>query len=327
MSRTDSLVIKGIAILFMLFYHLFHIGNEAYTDYFYIADMPLAYYIARVMNPVAFFLVITGYGAYVNRNTTNLNHVTVKLLRLYILFWLISFTFVLIARCILGNSLYPGSALIIFQNLSGIRTSWNYEAWFLLPYALVAINQKFIIRLIGNRNPIIIFSLFYAVSVLSGWLTPRLQQTVFAIMPIAKIPFLYFNLLPAFIIGVYIAKYQIIEKIRVGGGKSLLLMLIVVCLRILLAFLPGHELFVGVIIVLLLKLSRPKWIDSLLIELGRRSTSIWLIHSWFCYYLFKDFIYSFKSPIIIFIVLLLLSWVSAIIFDFLNKLIQRLIFK
>ena len=327
MSRTESLIIKGIAILFMLFYHLFHKGTEAYTDYLYIADMPVTYYIARVMNPVAFFLVVTGYGAYVNRNTSNLKHIIVKLCRLYVLFWLISLTFVFIARFVLGNSLYPGSALIVFQNMSGILTSWNYEAWFLLPYALVAISSNFIIRFIDNRNPIIIYALFFSVSVLCGWLTPRLQQTVFATLPIAKIPLLFFNLLPAFLIGVYMAKYQLINKIRIGGGKCLFLILIIVCARIILFFLPGHDLFVGAVIVLLLNLPRPQWVDKILIDLGRHSTSMWLIHSWFCYYLFKDFIYSFYSPMLIFAVLLLLSWVSAIVADYLNKLIQRLIFR
>lgn len=68
---------------------------------------------------------------------------------------------------------------------------------------------------------------------------------------------------------------------------------------------------------------RPKLIDKLLIELGHRSTSMWLIHSWFCYYLFKDFIYSFNYPIIIFTVLLSLSWITAFAFDSINRLLQH----
>lgn len=33
--------------------------------------------------------------------------------------------------------------------------------------------------------------------------------------------------------------------------------------------------------------------------LGRFSTSVWLIHTWFCYYLFHDFIYGLHYPILI----------------------------
>lgn len=70
-------------------------------------------------------------------------------------------------------------------------------------------------------------------------------------------------------------------------------------------------------------LHRFSWVDKILMELGKRSTSIWLIHTYFCYYLFQNFIYSFKYPIIIFIVLMTISWMCAIVIDKLNLIIQK----
>ena len=41
--------------------------------------------------------------------------------------------------------------------------------------------------------------------------------------------------------------------------------------------------------------------------LGKYSTSVWLIHTWFCYYLFHDFIYGFHYPLLILAVELAMS--------------------
>ena len=68
---------------------------------------------------------------------------------------------------------------------------------------------------------------------------------------------------------------------------------------------------------------RFSWVDKVLIELGKRSTSIWFIHTYFCYYFFQDFIYSFKYPIIIFGVLMVISWLCAIVIDKIKAVLQK----
>lgn len=68
-------------------------------------------------------------------------------------------------------------------------------------------------------------------------------------------------------------------------------------------------------IVLFLKLNRPSFVDSFLMEMGRRSTSMWFVHTYFAYYLFHDFIYGFKYPLLIFFVLLACSYLTAIVVD------------
>lgn len=40
--------------------------------------------------------------------------------------------------------------------------------------------------------------------------------------------------------------------------------------------------------------------------------NMWFIHTCICYYLFKDFIYGFKYPIIIYTVVVVLSLLCAI---------------
>lgn len=85
----------------------------------------------------------------------------------------------------------------------------------------------------------------------------------------------------------------------------------------------AYPLYSAAFIVLFAKIRRPSWLDTALNELGKRSTSMWFVHSYFCYYLFKDFIYDFRYPIVIFTALLTISYLTAITIDYLNKLMQR----
>lgn len=57
---------KGVAILLMLFLHLFNRqGNvELCSPILYVGDTPLITYLVRATNPVAFFLILGGYGMY-----------------------------------------------------------------------------------------------------------------------------------------------------------------------------------------------------------------------------------------------------------------------
>ena len=84
-----------------------------------------------------------------------------------------------------------------------------------------------------------------------------------------------------------------------------------------------YPLYSAAFIVLFAKIRRPSWLDTALNELGKRSTSMWFVHSYFCYYLFKDFIYGLRFPIVIFAVLLTLCYLTAIAIDWLNGLAQK----
>lgn len=66
MNKQESAVLKGIAILFMLFLHLFHHPEEVnvLTNYIYIHDTPVTSYLVRLTDPVFLFLLISGYGLY-----------------------------------------------------------------------------------------------------------------------------------------------------------------------------------------------------------------------------------------------------------------------
>ena len=50
-------------------------------------------------------------------------------------------------------------------------------------------------------------------------------------------------------------------------------------------------------------------------------STMWFVHTYFCYYMFHDFIYSFKYPLAIYLVLISLSYLVAVIVDSIRNLL------
>ena len=64
MSKEQSTILKGIAILMMLFYHLFFRAglDELCSPLVMLGDDPLVSSLSRACYPVPFFLILSGYG-------------------------------------------------------------------------------------------------------------------------------------------------------------------------------------------------------------------------------------------------------------------------
>lgn len=63
-----------------------------------------------------------------------------------------------------------------------------------------------------------------------------------------------------------------------------------------------------------------EWLNAILTRLGTQSTNMWLCHTFFCYYIFKEQIYAQKYSPVIFFALIVISYLST------NKRIQKLLF-
>lgn len=68
----------------------------------------------------------------------------------------------------------------------------------------------------------------------------------------------------------------------------------------------------------------PGWIKLVLARLGDQSMNMWMIHTWFCYYLFHDFIYSFSYPVLIFVVLTVISYICSLIINWIALPVERM---
>lgn len=324
MSIRDTTILKGVAILFMLYVHLFgRLWNvDLCTTYLSLNDMPLVYLFCRCSSPVAFFLILSGYGLYISYSKRNRN-ILKRILKLYIHYWISMIIFVGIGFWVVGYSIYPGSCLKILENITGWYTSYNGEIWFLFPYVLLAVTSSCIFHTM-DKIRIILFFLITGTIYFISYLTIHLFGAIYLYShQFAYMPILYLSLLFPFVLGAILAKYDIVGKIKLGGMQSLLLLLLLIISRMCIETGIFHVIYAAIFIVLFVHIKRAEWLDCFLYEMGRRSTSMWFVHSYFCYYLFHDFIYGFKYPLVIFLVLLLCSYISAIIIDYLNNNIQK----
>lgn len=204
MSREESLIIKGVAILLMLFYHLFN--RSDYVDMcqsiMYIGDTPLVHILTKAANPVAFFIMLSGYGLYISHNKGPYN-VWQKVKKLYIHYWITLMIFVPIGFFVIGSYKYLGNLNNIIGNIIGWNVSYNGEIWFLLPYTILMLGSSFIIKILDMRSPKLCIVVSFIISLGCGWLIPR-NDLVFI-----HICLLVGTFLGAFTLGVYMSKYQI----------------------------------------------------------------------------------------------------------------------
>lgn len=102
LSKKQTDITKGVAILFMLLLHLF--CTREYEGLFepliMIGNIPLIYYIALFGDMcVAIYCFCSGYGlmiGYKNNNENYFKKNLIRILKLYINFWIILILFVLI---------------------------------------------------------------------------------------------------------------------------------------------------------------------------------------------------------------------------------------
>ena len=88
MTREQTTILKGVAILMMLFLHLFNnpdIGNFC-DPLIFLGGVPLVNIISRACNPVGIFLMLSGYGLSYTYFHSNLSFKgqSRRLLKLYI---------------------------------------------------------------------------------------------------------------------------------------------------------------------------------------------------------------------------------------------------
>lgn len=141
MNKTESLILKGVAILLMLYLHLFNqMQNvDLCSSLLYIGNLPLAFLLSRATNPVPFFLILSGYGLYTVIRKNSQYNILRKMRRLYIHYWITLSIFVPLGAWIVGCDRYPGSIITIIKNVTAWHTTWNGEIWFLFPYLLLVV--------------------------------------------------------------------------------------------------------------------------------------------------------------------------------------------
>lgn len=337
MSKHTTTLIKGLAILMMLWLHLFndtHVG--AASPLWFIGGVPVVSLIARACNPVDLFIVLSGYGF---RYTFYHGDVSVRLqfrrlLKLYICYWLTLIIFVGIGSFV-NPANYPGSFSKVLLNVTSLDHTYNYETWFLLPYAIVSIFARRIFQLqnkIGNLWSLAIWIVLYLAScfVISRNLVPQVPVVgdVLSTMVVC-VKFVF-----PFVIGSCLYDIAVRNnglKLRwLNTWKALSLLLLLLLSHTLFHSQAPNPLYAGGVTILMNNISFPSTVDKALSVLGKYSMPMWLTHTYFSIYLFSSLIYGFRYPLLIYVVLVGVSLITAVaimpLSRAINKFVERRIF-
>ena len=335
MTKEQTTILKGVAILMMLFLHLFNnpeLGKIC-EPLVYIGNLPLVNILSRACNPVGIFLMLSGYGlSYTySHSSITLKGQGKRLLKLYIHYWIILFIFVGIGSFVRPER-YPGSLTDIFLNVTSLSNSYNSETWFLFPYMLLSITSLWIFKCIdklGNVKSLILSWILYLAScyVISRYVAVSQSFTAWYTYFLT-----YFDVLFCFVIGAVF--YRLVTK---GKGTILflkrhkilpyILLLVLVALNCVISSAATSYFFESSYIFLLLHIEFRGVVKCFLMKMGKRSMVMWLTHSFFCYHIFHDFIYGFKYPLLIYVVLLVISYVVSLPISFIAKCVIKCVFK
>lgn len=324
-------MLKGVAILMMLFLHLFMRTNLAdlCQPLLFAGNIPLVHIITRACSPVAFFLIMSGYGlSYVYfHGTLALSTQSRRLLKLFISYWIILLVFVSIGHFIKPD-LYPGSIGKIISNVTSWSSSYDAVTWFLFPYMLLSLTSMWIFKIMDRIGNIYSFLLSMFLYLSSCYIISRYIAPAKAYDTILAHGLTYFDLLFSFVIGAILHRIaeskgleiKTFSKSRLLTLTTLAVLFILMCFVTTDAFNPIYSLLFTLLFV---NLRIGGVVKKFLMAMGKQSMPMWMIHTFFCNYLFQDFIFGFRYPLLIYIVLIAISYVTSIPIMWASKFVCR----
>lgn len=359
-TKNDTLCIKALAVMLMLIHHLFTFPEKfaegvSFTSMYTFPDAVTIESIAGNFGKlcVALFMLLSGYGIYKSymakeqpvSGKTAAGMVIKRLKSVYIKYWQILIIFGLIGL-IIGSEKISKRPVDWIKNLLAIDTTFYDEAWFLTLYVVVIVLFPLVARWFTRKHSnaisdivwLIIFNAF-AATVFSkfvgetGFMQDYNATYLHSKMQVAL------NMLPMFMGGCYLAKYNIIEEVRnripkawvakIFGAFLVVITFIVRqnwAMRVAwgwdrLDFIYAALFTIGFALIL----DGLKILNKGLAFIGKYSTGIWLTHAFFCYYYCQRLIYAPKNAILIFLLTLAIALLCAWAIDTAGKFIWKYI--
>ncbi len=340
-TKKDTSIIKGIAIILMFMHHLFAYPDRIKGGSSYIALFPMYGTSLEVIVAlfgklcVAMFLFLSGFGMYKKVAKSEKDTISIvfkKLKELYVNYWIIFLIFIPISFFI-GMRIFKFNEF--FDNLIGYQSTYDGEWWFFELYVLTMITFPVTIKVI-RKNYITSIVSIILMSVGTRTILPTLMnndifknftQTFFY----NEISFLL-GWLPCFLMGCAFAKFNLFSKIKKLLRENNLDNIIVYTIIFLGVMYLRHRLddpldfdylFAPMYIIASVHVFRFLKLDKLFAILGKHSTNMWLIHSFFCYQYFQALVYYPKISILVVAWLAILCVACSWLIMFLIKEFKR----
>ena len=320
-SYSESLQLRGLAILMMIWLHCF---NKDVTGLTYISLLPsvggatLPFLLTRVAQIcVSLYCFLSGYGLYCKYPYKE-GYTRKKAFILIKQYWFVLFTFAIVG--IMMKYYHTVTIYDLLGNFLGYRTSWNSTLWFLLPYIILLLISKWVFEFINKLKiyislPIIIVAWVFAMGLLKYQNTGVIEINVFV-----KNLLQVLRLLLPFCFGVYAKKYDYIEDV-IKANKSLWWGIMFLSTILLMSrFLIWNHFTLPVCCVAFVYLFHCVKLSSKLRDIisffGEKSLYLWFCHAYFVYYFFKEYVLGVKYAILIYLLAIVLSLFSALFFEY-----------
>ncbi|MBQ8968357.1 MAG: acyltransferase [Bacteroidaceae bacterium] len=324
MGKEQSLQLKGLAILMMLWLHLFNTVErvgECVTMVNYFNGKPLAYVLARCSGMcVPIYLLISGYGMAKARDLGS-KATRRRLWRVYSRLWLVFVIFIPLG-CWLRPEQYPGSWSTALLNLLGLDVSYNGEWWFLFPWCILMVSARWIVPFVqrhGAKVNAAVFLGLYLLCIGYKWPTYVLGANVLS----AQLQNL-FLVMPAFYVGVCFGSHTDRWR-RICPPHPLWLIVVLYAVRALIGASLVNVLFAVPLILLFIQARLPHWAEATLRFFGKYSVFIWLTHTFYAYYFFHDELYGLCYPLPMYVTLVVVSLLTAMLLYRLYNLLSNLL--
>lgn len=336
-TKEDSRFIKGIAIVLMVIHHLFafpnRINKAPYISLFSINNVNIEFIIAQFGKIcVCIFLFLSGYGMYytLEKNNEIVINVKNRISKLFINYWAVFIIFIPIGFIFFK---IPLNIVELVLNLLCIKSSYNGEWWFMTMYIVVVVFFVIMYKICSYLQEK--KGMFYAlIGVLFVFSLFVFRNNHIIIKGICMI-ICYEG---AYLQGYLIAKYNLYNRLMYKITRiniSRIFKCIISYFFIMVSIIIVNHLYIyDLLILFVFMILTPVFVFCIMnvkgkgifinifMVLGKHSTSIWLIHTFFCYYYFQKLIFIPKVSILIFFLLILLSLVVSIFID--NIIIQRI---
>lgn len=321
----------------MLFLHLFNQTNQValcYTSINFWNGKPIVYALSRIGGfCVPIYLFLSGYGlSFVFDKQQGKMQVGKRLRKLMLNYWVVMAVFIPLGAYLVPES-YPGDLKTLVLNLITWEHTYNAEWWFLFPYLCLLLLSPVYLKVIFKQQQsqclkfIGLLTLLYF-GVYAAHKSFRTAFDTYYVLEQSK-QFIY--CLYSFSLGAIFYKQKFIErskaffaemsamrrKVCLMGGITLICLL-----RMMLGPSIINPFFAVVFIVLFCNLHLPAFLQKILCYMSGHSTNMWLVHTFFAYYYFHDFIYGLHYPLFIYAVLIVLSLISSYVIRFLLQIFR-----
>lgn len=319
LTKNDTQMAKGLAILGMVTLHLFcRSGELPYTPLIWIKGIPLIYYLALFGDIcVPIYCFCSGYAQAVSLEQFQKNPHNFRLiLRLLLNYWVVLILFSCIGLLFQPSGNIPGTLQTFLGNFFLINFSYNGAWWYIVTYILLLIATPAIFTLICKLHPIASLSISgiaYFIAYVFRFIAPLTFESFFLDW-IWRQLLLFFTSQFSFFIGMICFRYKIISylHLRLDHVRYNFFLYILIPLGAFLFHCAVPSMIIAPITGLLtlgcfFMMPKCNILKKWLLFLGKHSTNIWLIHMFFYLTLFQNLVFCAKYPILILIFIFTIS--------------------